>query len=142
MLQDIPLSPPLPLRRPDIEREYNDTFLRPPQSLTVEALKTDFDRPITNLIDKANNVIEVIPKNEKQDLDKYDLHLSEQLSKLFPEVKANSGKNFSQDNENDQKMNELPIPELTEILTKTDKGEVPKKLNFLKEVKTKNLKIR
>ena len=86
MLQDIPPSPPLPLRRPDIEREYNDTFLRPPQSLTVEALKTDFDRPITNLIDKANNVIEVIPKNEKQDLDKYDLHLSEQLSKLFPEV--------------------------------------------------------
>ena len=87
-------------------------------------------------------MIEVIPKNEKQDLDKYDLHLSEQLSKLFPEVEANSGKNFSQDNDNDQKMNELPIPELTEILTKTDKGEVPKKLNFLKEVKTKNLKIR
>ena len=87
-------------------------------------------------------MIEVIPKNEKQDLDKYDLHLSEQLSKLFPEVEADSGKNVSQDNDNDQKINELPIPELTEILSKIDKGDVPKKLNFLKEVKTKNLKIR
>ena len=84
----------------------------------------------------------MIPKNEKQDLDKYDLHLSEQLSKLFPEVEADSGKNVSQDNDNDQKINELPIPELTEILSKIDKREVPKKLNFLKEVKTKNLKIR
>ena len=44
---------------------------------TVEALKTDFDCPITNLIDKANNIIEMVPKNEKQDLDKYDIHLSE-----------------------------------------------------------------
>ena len=58
-------SPPLPLRRPNIEKEYDDTFLRPPQSSTVAALKTDFDRPITNLIDKANNVIEMIPENEK-----------------------------------------------------------------------------
>ena len=71
MFRDIPPSPPLPLRRPDKDKEYNDTFLRPPQSPIVEALKTDFDRPITNLIEKTNNVIEVIPKNEKQDLDKY-----------------------------------------------------------------------
>ena len=28
----------------------------------------------------------MVPKNEKQDLDKYDIHLSEQFSKLFPEV--------------------------------------------------------
>ena len=82
----------MPLRRPDTEKEYNDTFLKPPQIPTVQALKTDFDRPITNLIDKANNVIEIIPKNEKQDLDKYDLHLSEQLSKLFPEVEDSGGK--------------------------------------------------
>ena len=82
----------MPLRRPDTEKEYNDTFLKPPQSPTVQALKTDFDRPITNLIDKANNVTEIIPKNEKQDLDKYDLHLSEQLSKLFPEVEDGGGK--------------------------------------------------
>ena len=30
----------------------------------------------------------------------------------------------------DQKINELPIPELTEIFSKIDKGEVPKQLEF------------
>ena len=57
----------------------------------VEALKTDFDRPITNLIHKTNNIIEMLPKNEKQDLDKYDIHLSEKLSKLLPEVEDGGG---------------------------------------------------
>ena len=75
----------MPLRRPDIE-EYDDTFLRPPKSLNFEVLKTDFDCLITNLIDKANHVIKMIPKTEKQDLDKYDLHLPKQLSKHFLEV--------------------------------------------------------
>ena len=65
MFRDIPLSPPLPQKKPDIEKDYDDTFL-PPQIPTVEALKTDFGRPITNLIDKANNIIEMIPKNEKK----------------------------------------------------------------------------
>ena len=46
------------------------------QSPIVKVLKTDFDRPITNLIDKPTNMIEMVPKNEKQDLDKYDIHLS------------------------------------------------------------------
>ena len=32
--------------------------------------------------------------------------------------------------EDDQKINELPISELTEILSKIDKGEVPKQLEF------------
>ena len=130
MFRDIPPSPPLPLRRPDIEKEYDDTFLRPPQSPTVEALKTNFDCPTTNLIDKANNVIEMIRKTEKQDLDRHDLHLSEQLSKPFPEVEDGDGKYVSQDNDDDQKINELPIPELTEILSKIDKGEAPKQLEF------------
>ena len=120
----------MPLRRPDIEKEYNDTFLRSPQKPTVKSLKTDFDFHITNLIDKANNVIEMIPKNEKQDLDKYDLYLSEQLSKLFPEEEDGGGKYVWLDNDDDQKINELPIPELTEILSKIDKGEVPKQLEF------------
>ena len=76
MFGDIPPSQPFPLKRPDIANYYDDTFL-PPQTPNVEALKTDFDHPITNLIDKANNIIEMVPKNEKQDLDKYDIHLSE-----------------------------------------------------------------
>ena len=118
----------MPLKRPDIEKDYDDTFL-PPQTATVEALKADFDSPITNLIDKANNIIEMVPKNEKQDLNKYDIHLSEQLSKLFPEVEDGSGGGYL-GQEDDQKINELPIPELTEISSKIDKGEVPKQLEF------------
>ena len=82
MFRDIPPSPPLSLKRVDIEKDYDDTFL-PPENPTAEALKTDFDRPIANLIKKTNNIIEMVPKNEKQDLDKHDIHLSEQLSKLF-----------------------------------------------------------
>ena len=102
----------------DIEEKYNETFLRTPQSPTVEALKADFDCPITNLSDKKNNVIEMIQKKkkEKQDLDKYDLHLSKQLSKLFPEVEDGGGKYVTQENNDVQKINELPILELTEIL--------------------------
>ena len=49
LFQDIPPSPSLPLKRPDIEKDYDDTFL-PLQTPTVEALITDFDRSITNLI--------------------------------------------------------------------------------------------
>ena len=41
----------------------------------------------------------MIPKNKKQDLDKYDLYLSEQLSKLFPEVEDDGGSYLDQ-NEN------------------------------------------
>ena len=70
----------------------------------------------------------MIPKNEKQDLDKLDLHLSEQLSELFQEVEDWGNHVGSQNN--DQKINELPIPKLTETLSKIDKGEVPKQLEF------------
>ena len=56
LFPDIPPSPPLPLKRSDIEKDYDDTLL-PPQTPTVEALKIDVDCPITNLIDKANNII-------------------------------------------------------------------------------------
>ena len=59
----------------------------------------------------------MVPKNEKQDLDKYDIHLSEQVSKLFPEVENGSGGGYLGQEDN-QKINELPIPELREIYLK------------------------
>ena len=71
----------------------------------------------------------MVPKNEKQDLGKYDIHLSEQLSKLFPEVEDGGGGGCLGQEDN-QKINESPISELTEILSKIDKGEVPKQLEF------------
>ena len=135
MFQDIPHSLPLSLKRPDIEKEYDDTFL-PPQTPTVKALKPDFDRPVTNLIDKTNNIIEMVSKNKKQDLDKYDMHLSEDFLKLFPELEDGDDRRYlGQDD--DQKINELPIPELTEILSKVDMGEVPKKPEFFERGQNK-----
>ena len=71
----------------------------------------------------------MVSKNQKQDLDNNDIHLSKQLSKLFPEVEDGSGGGYLSQEDN-QKINELPIPELTEILSKIDKGEVPKQLEF------------
>ena len=118
----------MPLKRPDIEKGNDDTFLILPQSSIIGALKTDFDRPMKNLIDNANSVIELIPKNEKQDVDKFDLHLSDQLSKLFPKVQDGSA-NITLENDVD-KINGLPIPTLTDILSKIGKGEVPKQLEF------------
>ena len=119
----------MPLKRPDIEKGNDDTFLILPQSPIIGAFdQTDFDRPIKNLIDNANSIIELIPKNEKQDVDKFDLHLSDQLSKLFPKVQDGSA-SITLDNDAD-KINGLPIPTLTDILSKIDKGEVPKQLEF------------
>ena len=56
--------------------------------------------------------------------------MTEQLSRFFPEVEDSGGKFGSQDNNDHQKINESPIPELTDILSKIDKGEVPKQLEF------------
>ena len=86
----------------------------------------------------------MVPKNEKQDLDKYDIHLSEQFSKLFPEVEHGGREGYGYlGQEGYQKINELPITELTEILSKIDSGEVPKQLEFFKgDQKKKNLKIK
>ena len=70
----------------------------------------------------------MIPKSEKRDLDQYDLHLSEQLRKLFSEGEDGGGNCLSQDD--DQKINELLIPELREVSSKIDKGKVPKQLEF------------
>ena len=53
--------------------------------------------------------------------------MSTQLSNLFPEVEDGTK---TIDDKNDEKINELAIPQLGEILTKTDKDEVPKQLNF------------
>ena len=61
----------------------------------------------------------MVPKNEKEDLYKCDIHLSEQLPKLFPEVEDGVGGGYL-GQEDDKKTNELPILELTEILSKID----------------------
>ena len=71
----------------------------------------------------------MVPKNKKEELDKLDLHLSTQLSKLFPEVE-DSKKII--DDKNDEKINELSIlqkfcPKQLNIF------EVPKQLNIFEK---------
>ena len=93
----------MPLKGPDIEKDYDDTFL-PPKPPTVGALKTDFCCPIANLIDKANNILEMVLRKEKQDLDKHDIHLLEQLSKFFPVVEDDNGGGYLGQEDNKKKM--------------------------------------
>ena len=109
---DIPPSPPPPLKRKDYSDEEESLILPGPPSSPPQPpprpdiLQTNFDQPITNLIDKANNVIEIAPKNKKEELDKLDLHLPNQLSKPFPEVEYSTK---IIDNKNDEKINGLHI---------------------------------
>ena len=66
----------------DNEEDQIDFVLK-----TDPVFETDFNRPTMLLIDKTNNVTEMIPKvkeNPKQET--IDLNLSEQLAKLFPDV--------------------------------------------------------
>ena len=133
VFRDIPPSQPLPLKRKDYSDDEESLTLpgfqsSPPQPPPIpDILQTNFDQRITNLIDKANNVIEMVSNIKKEELDKLDLHLSTQLSKLFLEVE---GGTKTIDNKNDEKINELPILQLTEMLSKIDQGEVPKQLSF------------
>ena len=49
----------------------------------------------------------MLPKNEKQYLDKYRIHLSEQLSKLFPEVEHGGGGGYLCQEDSKKKMSYL-----------------------------------
>ena len=111
VFRDIPPLPP-PLKWKDYSNGKESFILpaplwsspQPPPRRDI--LQTNFDQPITNLIGKTNNVIEMVPKNKKGELDKLYLHLLTQLSKRFPEVEEDT-KNI--DDKNNEKINELPI---------------------------------
>ena len=76
VFRNIPPSPPLPLKRKDYSDDEESLILPGPPSSSPQPpprpdiLQTNFDRSITNLIDKANNVIEMVPKNKKEELNK------------------------------------------------------------------------
>ena len=60
--------------------------------------------------------------------------MSDQLSKLFPQV-IDEGKIPEHEGEN---ITSLPIDKLVEILTKTDKGQIPESIEFFSGGKNKN----
>ena len=86
--------------------------------------ETDFNRPLTSVIDNANNVIEMAPRVKEKTEQKADINLSEQLAKLFPDVDEKIT------DKNDQSINQLRLSDLSETLSKIDKDEVPKQLEF------------
>ena len=59
----------------------------------------------------------------------------------MPEVEDGSGGRYLSQEDN-QNINELPISELTEILSEIDKGKVPKQPEFFEGGQNKNLKIK
>ena len=60
--------------------------------------------------------------------------MSDQLSKLLPQV-IDEGKILEHEGEN---ITSLPIDKLVEILTKTDKGQIPESIEFFSGGKNKN----
>ena len=68
LFRDIPPSPPLSLKKKGYSNDEESLILPGPPSSPPQPpprpdiLQTDFDQSITNLINKANNVIEMVPK--------------------------------------------------------------------------------
>ena len=75
----------------------------------------------------------MIPKTIKKEPDD-KITLSDQLSKLLPQVN-DEGKIPEHKGEN---ITSLPIDKLVEILTKTDKGQIPESIEFFSGGKNKN----
>ena len=113
--------------------DSNDETFFTPLHLPVEnVLKPDLKPPLTNF-NKDTNIIEMIPKTVKKEPDDKST-LSGQSSKLFWQVN-DEGKIPEHKGEN---ITSLLIDILVEIVTKTDKGEIPEVLRFFSEGKNKN----
>ena len=129
---DEPPMPQSPLTDPVIDSIFDDTFFTPPHSPVEDVLKPDLKPPLTNF-NKDTNIIEMIPKTIKKEPDD-KITLSDQLSKLLPQVN-DEGKIPEHEGEN---ITSLPIDKLVEILTKTDKGQIPEVLEFFSGGKNKS----
>ena len=124
IFRDEPRQPQSPLTDPVIDSIFDDTFFTPPHSPVGDVLKPDVKPPLTNF-KKDTNIIEMIPKTIKKEPDD-KITLSDQLSKLLPQVN-DEGKIPEHKGEN---ITILPIDKLVEILTKTDKEQIPEVLEF------------
>ena len=132
IFRDEPPKPQSPLTDPVIDSIFDDTFFTPPHSPVEDVLKPDLKPPLTNF-NKDTNIIEMIPKSIKKEPDD-KITLSDQLSKLFPQV-SDEDKIPEDEGEN---IASLPIDKLVEILTKTDKGQIPEVLEFFSGGKNKS----
>ena len=85
--------------------------------------ETDYSKPIMSLTDKAENLVEIIPKVKERKPKPEEITFSDELSKLFPEANEKIA-------EQEEKINNLPLKNIGEIFSKIDQGEVPKELEF------------
>ena len=132
IFRDEPPKPQSPLTDLVIDCVFDNTYFTPPHSHVEDILKPDLKPPLTNF-NKDTNIIEMIPKSIKKEPDN-KIALSDQLSKLFPQVN-DEGKIPEHEGEN---ITSLPIDKLVEILTKTDKGQIPEVLEFFSRGKNKS----
>ena len=138
IFRDEPPKPQSPLTDPVIDSIFDDIYFTPLHSPVEDVLKPVLKPPLTNF-NKDTNIIEMIPKSFKKEHDD-KITLSDQLSKLFPQIN-DEGKIPEHEVEI---ITSLPVDKLVEILTKTDKGQIPEVLQFFsggkRKVLTKKLK--
>ena len=113
---------------------------------TDPIFQTDFTRPKTTLVDKKENVVEVLPKVQERvpDFEEeekapyeagiFDFEFSDALKKLFPDVK-----NHVKPEEVSATKPTIDMNELTKILLDTTKDELPPQLDSLLVEKIKSL---
>ena len=84
--------------------------------------QTSFKNPLTSLTDKSNNVIEMVPR-VKEKTEPEEITFSEELNRLFPEANEKI-------EEQEEKIDDLPLQNLVDIFSKIHKDEILKGLNF------------
>ena len=105
---------------------------------TDPVFQMNFTRPKTNLVDKKENVVEVLPKVQEKipdfeeeeekapyEADTFDFEFSDALNKLFPDVR-----NHVKPEEISATKPTIDMDELTKILMDTTKDELPPQLDF------------
>ena len=81
------LPQPQPISLPSPIEPNDNNFLRPaaaPMKADKPNLQDNLKRPMTRLIDKQKNTVEVIPKKDENNSD--DTNLSDRLTKLLPNI--------------------------------------------------------
>ena len=87
----------------------------------------NFARPLTKIIDDEKNTIQIIPKKKEVGLN--ETNLSEQLSKIFP--------NINEVNKQDEEKFKEDVNYLMEILTRIGEDDTPLEFEFFTGGKNK-----
>ena len=122
-----PLTSTAPPISPLLLEPSDNKLLKP------TTLETNFNRPLTRLIDKQRNTVQIIWKTKKDELI-HQFNLSDRFSNLLPNIDETV-------DEQNNETNELPIDKMTDILSQIDNDKIPLELEFLVVEKTNCLKI-